>query len=181
MILAGVVGLDRRLERWIVHHRTGWLDPVFVWLTRIGSYGAIWLALALVLALVLRRPRVFLLVLAADAVAEAAADILKVAIGRRRPPLVYPHPAPLVHDPSSHAFPSGHAATSFACATTLSLLFPRALPGFLVLAAAIAFSRVYVGVHWPGDVLAGAALGVVTALLLRAAIRSRSSRARRAG
>ena len=181
-----MVALDRHLERWVVHHRAGWLDPLFVWLTRIGSYGAVWIALALALALLLRRPRVFLLVLGADLVAEGAADALKLAVGRARPVLVYPLPPPLVHEPSSSAFPSGHATTSFACATMLSLLRPRAAPLFLLLAAAIAFSRVYVGVHWVGDVVAGAVLGAlialgVRALLRRAAVRWRSARARRSG
>ena len=180
MALAGVVGLDRRLERWVVHHRNGWLDHAFVWLTRIGSYGAVWLALGLVVAIALRRPRVFLLILAADLIADGLAALFKDAIGRRRPPLVYAEPAPLVHAPHDSAFPSGHAATSFACATLLSFVLPRAAPGFFVLALAIAFSRVYVDVHWPADVFGGAVLGVATALLLLGATRWRSSRARRA-
>jgi len=99
------------------------------------------------------------------------ADLLSLAlrqlIGRDRPPLVYPLPKPLVHTPGTGAFPSGHASVSFACATVIAWASPRlALPAY-VLAAAIAFSRVYVGVHWPLDVLGGAALGtlVATALL----------------
>jgi len=71
---------------------------------------------------------------------------------------------PLPHDAS---FPSGHAATSFAAATMLSLSFPRFAPFLYVLAAAIAFSRVYVGVHYPLDVIGGAALGVLIATALR--------------
>lgn len=176
-----MVALDRHVERWVVHHRAGWLDPVFVALTRAGSYGAVWIALALVLAWRSRRVKVLVLVVLADLAAEGLADVLKAAIPRRRPPLLYPEPKTLVHDPHSHSFPSGHATTSFACATVLALTYPRAAVAFYVLAAAIAFSRVYVGVHWPSDVLAGALLGIAIALLLRAAIRSRSWRARRAG
>jgi len=135
--------------------------------------------LALLLAYAWRRPRIFLLVAAADATADATSGILKAVIGRDRPPLVYARPAPLVHDPATGAFPSGHAATSFACATVLAATWPRAAPAFFVLAAAIAFSRVYVGVHWPLDVIAGALLGVAIALLLLVAVRWRSSRAPR--
>jgi undecaprenyl-diphosphatase len=164
-----------------VHHRAGWLDPVFVWLTRVGTYGAIWLVLAAVLAYAWRRPRLFLLVAAADVSADAVAGLLKSVIGRDRPPLVYPTPAPLVGDPHSGAFPSGHSATSFACATVLAFAWPRAAPAFAVLAAAIAFSRVYVGVHWPLDVIAGAALGVAIALLLLVVGRRQSWPRRRRG
>jgi undecaprenyl-diphosphatase len=65
------------------------------------------------------------------------------------------------------AFPSGHAATSFAGATVLSFAFPKLAPYLYVLAAAVAFSRVYVGVHYPLDIVGGALLGVVVALGLR--------------
>jgi undecaprenyl-diphosphatase len=108
---------------------------------------------------------------------------LRQAIGRDRPPLVYPEPKPLVDVPHSGAFPSGHASTAFACATVLAWASPALRAPAVVLAAAIAWSRVYVGVHWPLDVLGGAALGVLvsTALLMLAASPPRSPRARRAG
>lgn len=136
-----------------------------------------WLALAFALALLRRSPRLFVLVLLADAAADGLAEALKTAVGERRPHLSHQ----LVATPHSSSFPSGHAATSFACATVLSVLVPRAAPAFLVLAAAIAYSRLYVGVHWPLDVLAGAALGVATSLLLLAVIRRRSGGRRRRG
>jgi undecaprenyl-diphosphatase len=69
------------------------------------------------------------------------------------------------------SFPSGHATTAFAGAVALSYLWRRAAPLFFLLAAAIAFSRVYVGVHYPGDVLAGAALGSLVGLAWVAAFR----------
>jgi undecaprenyl-diphosphatase len=122
-----------------------------------------------------------LLVAAADVTADAAAGLLKSLTGRDRPPLVYPKPAPLVSDPHSSSFPSGHSATSFACATVLSAFVPKAAPAFYLLATAIAFSRIYVGVHWPLDVLAGAALGVAIALLLLLTVRRRSWPALRRG
>jgi membrane-associated phospholipid phosphatase len=104
----------------------------------------------------------------AAGVADVAAYALKQAIGRDRPSAVYAQPEPLVHAPHDHSFPSGHAATSFACATTLTFVAPRFAPALFALAAAIALSRVYVGVHYPLDVVGGAALGVVVAVLLRA-------------
>ena len=67
----------------------------------------------------------------------------------------------------TYSFPSGHATVSFACATTLALAVPRLTWPLFTLATLISFSRVYVGVHYPLDVLAGAALGVAIAIALR--------------
>jgi membrane-associated phospholipid phosphatase len=119
-----------------------------------------------VLALIWRRPWLLVLLLAADFVADGLSLALRQAIGRDRPPLVYPEPKALVAVPHTGAFPSGHASSAFACATVLAWASPRLRAPALVLAAAIAWSRVYVGVHWPLDVLGGAVLGVLVATAL---------------
>ena len=174
---------DRHLERWVLHHRVGWLNWLFVFLSWIGTDGAVFLVAAALLALLWRRPGLLVLVVGSDLVAELLSYGLRDWIGRRRPPLVYPEPKPLVHVPHSGSFPSGHATAAFACATVLAWRAPRlAFPAF-VLAGAIAWSRVYVGVHWPLDVLGGAVLGILiaTALLMLVAIPRRSRRATPAG
>jgi undecaprenyl-diphosphatase len=130
-----------------------------------------------VLALIWRRPWLLILLLASDFVADGLSLALRQAIGRDRPPLVYTEPKALVAVPHTGAFPSGHASSAFAWAS------PRLrIPAFM-LAAAIAWSRVYVGVHWPLDVLGGAVLGVLvaTALLKLAASPPRLRRETRAG
>ena len=150
---------------------------MFVWLSRIGSWGLIWLALGIALALLRRNARAFVLVLLADAAAYGLSYGVKAAVGERRP-----HGYdPLVGLPHSSSFPSGHATMSFACATVLAALEPRSAPALFALAAAIAYSRLYLGVHWPLDVLAGAAFGVATALLLLAIARRRSGTRLRPG
>jgi undecaprenyl-diphosphatase len=120
-----------------------------------------------VLALLWRRPFVFVQVALADGIANLVAWGLKAAIDRPRPSAVYAEPKPLVHAPHGGSFPSGHAASSFACATILALAVPRFAAAFYLLAAAIAWSRVYNGVHYPLDVLGGAVLGVLVAIALR--------------
>jgi undecaprenyl-diphosphatase len=164
------------LERWVVLHRTHWLDEFFVPLSNVGNSGLVWLIVAAVAALVWRRPSIFLFVLSGSLLALWASWGLRQAIGRERPPHRFHDPPPLVHVPVSDSFPSGHAATSFACAALLAWLTPLPKVALFALAALIAFSRVYVGVHYPLDVLGGAALGlaIATALRLLAAGRRRS-------
>ncbi len=118
------------------------------------------------LALVQRRPAPVLLVTAAALLADLETSVGKLLIARTRP-----HYHPAIPVPTTHSFPSGHAASSFAAATVIAVLEPRLRVPAFVLAAGIAFSRVYNGVHWPSDVLVGAAVGVVTALLLLAGAR----------
>jgi undecaprenyl-diphosphatase len=149
------------------------LDDVFVALSRIGSQGAIWLLIAVLAALYWRRPAIFLYVALADLIAGASGALLRHAIGRERPPLRFPEPHPLVQVPGNPSFPSGHAATSFACAATLAWLTPLSPIALYTLATLIAFSRVYVGVHYPLDVIGGAALGLGVATALRLLVEAR--------
>jgi len=159
-----------------VHHRAGWLNPVFEGLSYAGRLGILWILIALVLCAAYRRWGIFALTVIAVALADWSATGLKAIIDRPRPPLRYAEPKTLVPVPHDASFPSGHAATSFAAATMLSLAFPRFAPFLYVLAAAVAFSRVYVGVHYPLDVIGGALLGALVTVVLRFLVGRRTQR-----
>jgi undecaprenyl-diphosphatase len=161
---------ERHLEHWIVAQRVDWLDSVFIALSWIGRLGAVWIAIAFVLALMWRRPSILLMTIAADFTADLLSYLGKVIVPRHRP---FEHQLGPPSD--THSFPSGHSATSFACATVLSYYAPRLRVLFYVLASLIAFSRVYDGMHYPTDVLAGALLGVLVGLALLALARRREA------
>lgn len=89
--------------------------------------------------------------------------ILKHSIRRMRPCNLLPEINNLISLPDEFSFPSGHTAASFLMATILSAFYPLvAIPAFLV-ALLIGISRVYNGVHYPGDVIVGSVLGLMTA------------------
>jgi undecaprenyl-diphosphatase len=163
--LASISGLDRALFEWVVDHRLSVLNSVLVVITYLGTGGTPWLALALLLALGTRRPLLPIGILAAAIVwgSDGLASLLKAVTGRPRPFVSIHHVHVLINRPASGSMPSAHATTAFAGALLLGWLWPRWRIGFLALATVIAFSRVYVGVHYPADVLAGAALGSAVA------------------
>ena len=135
--------------------------------------GGIFLVIAAISALYWRRPAIFMYVLLGTLLADLLSLVIRYAVGRDRPPIDYPEPVPLVRLPDNPAFPSGHAATSFAAAALLSWLTPLPKVPLFVLAGLIAFSRVYVGVHYPLDAIGGALLGLAVATALRRLVEAR--------
>jgi membrane-associated phospholipid phosphatase len=103
--------------------------------------------------------------------ADLASSGIKEAVDRPRPPRADPGFDAAVSVPPSPSFPSGHATTTFACAVAIAFLVPKLRWPALALAATVGLARVYLGVHYGLDVLAGAALGtligVAVALLAR--------------
>ena len=157
---------------------------MFIGLSVVGYFGLIWIALAAPVAYRAKRNVLFSVALTALCVwaADLLALALKAAVDRPRPFETNPQVDPLIGATVGQSMPSGHAATSFAGAVILTYLLPRGAPLFFLLAAAIAFSRVYVGVHYVSDVLVGALLGTAVGLagigLLRLLRRTSAGRRR---
>jgi undecaprenyl-diphosphatase len=152
-------------------HGAWW--PAMVALTVVGSG---WSTLALVpMAWHGRTRRFACALIAAIAVQAVLVWGMKRAVGRVRPwiALALPPPIGAPHDAS---FPSGHAAGSFCVAAFVALALPAARPGSprlgravalvaAIIAALVGVSRVYLGAHFPGDVLAGALLGTAVGMI----------------
>jgi undecaprenyl-diphosphatase len=134
--------------------------------------------IAIVCAVLWRRPLVVVWVLTGAVIGHYSASALRESIERPRPSRRYALPHTLVPAPKDPSFPSGHSTIAFACATVLTYFRPRLGPPLFLLAAAIAFSRVYVGVHYPLDVLGGAALGMAIGGVLIALRRLSEARRR---
>lgn len=140
------------------------LDPVMVTVTDARVWKV--LLLGLVLVLILRRDRRSLfaalaLVLSVALSDSVASHVLKPLVGRLRPCHALEGVRLLVHCGGRNGFPSNHAANAAAAAAALGFFFPRTLWLTVPLALLVAWSRVYVGVHYPGDVGAGLLLGLL--------------------
>lgn len=156
-----------RLARSLPHSEP--VDRALAVLSRATDHAAAWLVLGAVGALADRpRRRAWLAATLTVASAEHASTVLKRVTARPRPDL--PGLPPLAPTPSPLSLPSSHTA----CAVAAALAFGELLPpgGLWGLAALTAASRPYLGVHYPSDVLAGAALGCAVGRLGRRAMRA---------
>ena len=140
------------------------LNGFMVLMGMLDDHGAIWIIMALVMAL-FRKTRVsgfrmFLCVAISWVISDL---VLKNLVARPRPYETLDGLVTLIAPLPSYSFPSGHACSSFAAATALTMLFPEYGVWAYLPAILIAISRVYVGVHYPTDVIVGSILGTVVA------------------
>lgn len=143
------------------------LDVVMKAASFLGNWGLLWLALCVGLLVFAKTRRSGLCTLVSVAAEYAVCDlVIKKLVQRPRPYLVIADLQCLVAAESSTSFPSGHAASSFVCAYILTRSFGKKGAWAYVPAALIALSRIYVGVHYPSDVLCGALLGTLIGVAL---------------
>ena len=162
--------LDRAVFRAVFGVKWTPLTPVMRFFTLVGTAGFLWGAFAFV-AFVLTglEPARLLIPWAAVAGSWTLAEGTKYLFDRARPFIWDTEIAPLIKTPSSSSFPSGHSATAAAGALTLSVIYPTFAPLLILSGLLVILSRVYLGVHFPVDVLAGAAIGLATSGLAFAA------------
>lgn len=160
--------IDASILNWVqTHTKTAMMDSVMLFFTRLGDRGAIWIIYAVVCACSAKLRQVGIhLTMCVSACAFLGNFAIKPMFGRTRPCNIDRGRSMLLSRPEDSSFPSCHTMTSFAAAVVTAWQ----AGGFLgvtsfVLASAISFSRVYLYVHYPSDVVAGMALGIATGSL----------------
>ena len=146
---------------WLYQFRNPVMNTISIFFDYAGAHGEIWIAFTLLL-LLFRRTRKAGFAMAVALVLYMAAGhfFLKPLFARPRPCDVNTAITILVKRPHGHSFPSGHTASAFAAAFALWLQNRKLGVPALVLAAFIAFTRLYLYVHFPTDVLGGLVLGI---------------------
>lgn len=168
-VLGRVHALDQAAFTWVASHHVPWANRALPALSRSANRSRLWMVAAGSMALSGGRSgrRAALRGLGSVALASTVTNVvLKNWTRRPRPVLdLVPHVRRLPRQPWTTSFPSGHAASAAAFATGVALESRSLGAAAGVLAGGVAFSRVYTGVHYPGDVLAGAALGASLAVV----------------
>lgn len=161
---------DRAVSRAISQIGPSPLDATMKAVSAAANHSLLWFALAAAFAARrgTSRKAAFRGVLAIAGASSLANAALKPVLPRSRPAAAeLPAYQTIDNPPTSSSFPSGHAASAAAFATAVAMESPRLGLAVAPLAAAVAYSRVHVGVHWTSDVVVGAAVGSGVALLTR--------------
>lgn len=157
--------MEIQILNWLQGLHTPILDKLMCMITHLGDAGIIWIILAIVMILIPKTRKSGVIVATALVVDVLLCNvILKNLVGRIRPFDVNTSVQLLISKPKDFSFPSGHTAASFASVAALYLAGEKKLwKPALVLAILIAFSRMYLYVHYPTDILGGIIFGILSA------------------
>ncbi len=160
LALIGSFFIDQNVTNWIVDHRIPILNLFFVNLTHLGGFVTVPIFGIIAYLCTKKHKRQIVWIIITTAIAGVLALVLKYIIARPRPDVLF-----LVQEPKTMSFPSGHATAVFMLLPMIWQTFPRFRWVWLLFASLVAISRVYIGVHYLSDVIAGAFLGLTVGLL----------------
>lgn len=143
------------------------LNKIMIFITSIGNLGLIWIAISLLLLISKKYRKVGMLCIASLVLSSLIGEVaLKNLVQRGRPFTAIEGINLLVKAPKSFSFPSGHTVSSFAVAIVIGKKIKKFKLPIYILAFSIAFSRLYLYVHYPSDVLVGALIGIISANII---------------
>ena len=161
-----MTGFDFSILNWIQEHlRCAFLDATMPWVTVLGTAASLWVLIAILLMIKpATRHTAVLLFIGLFATLILCNLLTKNLVARDRPCWINPDVDLLVKSPKDYSFPSGHTAMSFVSTVILCKQGKRVGIVAFVVAILIAFSRLYLYVHFPSDVAGGAIFGTVIGL-----------------
>lgn len=167
-MLQSLQNIDLALLKFIHDNlRNSILDRVIPLITYLGNGGIIWIIISIILITTKKYRRVgFMCALAIILNSIIGEGILKHTFQRQRPFMEVPNISLLIPKPSSYSFPSGHTSTAFAAAAIIASQLKNYKVLVIAMAASIAFSRLYLFVHYPSDILAGIITGLISAKIV---------------
>ena len=163
-MLEAIAQLDAALLTWILAlPHPPWLNAIVLAASWVGIGGAVWLGVAAALLVAGRIPwRDAVRLALAIALVHLVVDLLvKPWIDRPRPPLTVANLQPFADVPETRSFPSGHAANAAAAAVVLTRIWRQGRAVVWAAAAVVGIARVYLGIHYPFDAVAGGAVGAL--------------------
>ncbi|MEG0239281.1 phosphatase PAP2 family protein [Anaerorhabdus sp.] len=160
--------IDLQIMEWIQNNlQSEGMTQIMRFITHIGDLMLLWAILLMIYFIIkkdkTRSKKIFFSLLLTFIINEL---VLKNIVRRPRPFVENDHLQSLIHKPTSYSFPSSHSATSFSVATSLTKIKPIITICSYTLAALIAFSRVYLNVHHPSDVVVGAIIGILSSYVV---------------
>jgi len=163
-----IQSIDNAILLFIQEHlRSGFVNAVMIFFSAIGTLGLIWIAAGIAMLITKKYRRTGIVLLVCLAATWVLNDlVIKTLIQRPRPYLSLHELSILVPRRNDYSFPSGHTSTSFACAFVMARMNGRRWAWVYIIAAMIALSRLFVGIHYPSDVLAGALFGTLSAAVI---------------
>lgn len=161
-----ITAVDTNILWWIQENMVSpFMNTAMPMITHLGDAGMVWILIGIAL-LITKKYRLagVSLLLSLALCLFFGNTILKPLIARPRPCHTYPSIDLLIPIPHGYSFPSGHTLSSFAGAFSIYLYNKKAGISALILASLIAFSRLYLFVHYPSDIIAGTLLGILLAI-----------------
>jgi undecaprenyl-diphosphatase len=177
-LLSIIQAIDENLLTLIQQNAsTLFLDKIMPIISFLGNAGLIWIAAGIVMTATKKHRKMGIAVLLSLVLCALFGNILiKPLIGRIRPCDINGDIVLLIKRPHDFSFPSGHTMASFGAAVTMLIYNRKIGAAAILLAVLIGFSRLYLYVHYPSDVLAGAVLGTIMAFISACIVRSAENR-----